>query len=76
MATSSYCPVGGMLIGDRAWTLQIHPEFSTALADNLLSTRRSLFGDDQVNTARATLSESLDQQRIAGWISRFFHQVA
>lgn len=76
MATSSYCPVGGMLIGDRAWTLQIHPEFSTALADNLLSTRRSLFGDDQVNTARATLSEPLDQQRIAGWISRFFHQVA
>jgi GMP synthase-like glutamine amidotransferase len=65
-----------MLIGDRAWTIQTHPEFSAPLADSLLNTRRALFGTEQVDAARATLTEPLDQQRIAGWISRFFHQGA
>jgi GMP synthase-like glutamine amidotransferase len=76
MATAPYCPIGGMLIGDRAWTIQIHPEFSAPLADSLLNTRRALFGTEQVDAARATLAEPLEQQRIAGWISRFFHQTA
>ena len=74
LATADYCPIGGMLIGERAWTLQVHPEFSPALADSLLSTRLALFGEEKANTARTTLSEPLQQDRIAGWISNFFHQ--
>jgi hypothetical protein len=62
------------LIGDRAWTLQIHPEFSPALADSLLATRLALFGEEKAEAARATLAEPLQQHRIAGWISNFFHQ--
>lgn len=27
-ADSDYCPNGGMFVGERAWTLQVHPEFS------------------------------------------------
>ena len=75
MARAPYCPVGGMLIGERAWTLQVHPEFSPALADSLLATRLALFGEDAANAARVTLKEPLQQNRIAGWMSRFFHQV-
>jgi GMP synthase-like glutamine amidotransferase len=63
-----------MLIGDRAWTLQVHPEFSPALADSLLATRLALFGEEKANAARETLAEPLQQHRIAGWISHFFHQ--
>ena len=74
LATADYCPIGGMLIGARAWTLQVHPEFSPALADSLLATRLALFGEEKANTARDTLSEPLQQDRIAGWISNFFHQ--
>jgi GMP synthase-like glutamine amidotransferase len=73
-ATADYCPVGGMLIGERAWTLQVHPEFSPALADSLLATRLALFGEEKASAARDTLSEPLQQDRIAGWISNFFHQ--
>jgi len=76
MARAPYCPVGGMLIGERAWTLQVHPEFSPALADSLLATRLALFGEDAAEAARVTLKEPLQQNRIAGWMSRFFHQVA
>ncbi len=74
LARADYCPVGGMLIGERAWTLQVHPEFSPALADSLLATRLELFGEEKTNAARATLDEPLHQQRVAGWISRFFNQ--
>jgi GMP synthase-like glutamine amidotransferase len=76
MAHAPYCPIGGMLIGDRAWTLQVHPEFSPALADSLLATRLALFGEDKANAARTTLSEPLDQHRIAGWMANFFHQAS
>ena len=74
-ANSDYCPNGGMLVGERAWTLQVHPEFSPALADSLLATRIALFGEDEVRAARATLNAtSLDQDLVARWISAFFHQ--
>lgn len=76
MARAPYCPVGGMLIGERAWTLQVHPEFSPALADSLLATRLALFGEEAAASARDTLKQPLQQNRIAGWMSRFFHQVA
>ena len=74
LARADYCPIGGMLIGERAWTLQVHPEFSPALADSLLATRLQLFGEETAEAARATLSQPLHQHRIAGWISRFFEQ--
>jgi GMP synthase-like glutamine amidotransferase len=74
LATADYCPIGGMTIGNTAWTLQVHPEFSPALADSLLVTRLALFGEEKAQAARTTLAEGLQQQRIAGWISSFFHQ--
>jgi GMP synthase-like glutamine amidotransferase len=74
LARADYCPIGGMLIGERAWTLQVHPEFSPELADSLLATRLQLFGEEKAEAARATLSQPLHQHRIAGWISRFFEQ--
>ncbi len=73
LARADYCPIGGMVIGERAWTLQVHPEFSPALADSLLATRLQLFGEEKANAARETLTQPLHQHRIAGWISRFFH---
>ena len=76
LAKSDYCPIGGMLIGERAWTLQVHPEFTPALADSLLATRVQLFGEEKAAAARATLAEPLQQARVAKWISRFFHQVS
>ena len=74
LASADYCPIGGMVIGERAWTLQVHPEFSPALADSLLATRLALFGEEKAEAARRTLSSGLQQQRIATWISNFFHQ--
>ena len=69
---SEYCPNGGFAIGERAWTLQVHPEFTPELADQLLAGRVELIGADRVAQARASLSRSLDRHLVAGWIKTFF----
>jgi GMP synthase-like glutamine amidotransferase len=71
-ARSAGCPIAGLTIGDRAWTLQPHPEFVPELADDLLSRRIELIGATKVAAARATLARRPDRQVVAGWIRTFF----
>jgi GMP synthase-like glutamine amidotransferase len=72
LARTPGCPIAGLTIGERAWTLQPHPEFVPELADDLLSRRVELIGAEKVRDARATLARPLDQHVIAGWITAFF----
>ena len=71
-ATSAACPNGGMVVGERAWTLQVHPEFTPALADSLLGIRLELLGAELVARARATLDRPLHRDLVAVWMARFF----
>jgi len=73
--TSDYCPNGGFAVGERAWTVQVHPEFIPPLADHLLAGRMELIGPEKVIAARATLDRPLDRQLIAQWIKEFFAPV-
>jgi GMP synthase-like glutamine amidotransferase len=70
LAGNDACPNGGMLVGERAWTLQTHPEFTPALADSLLAARVELLGADVVASARASLAEPADQDLVAWWLPR------
>jgi GMP synthase-like glutamine amidotransferase len=74
--TDGGCPVAGFTVGDRAWTLQPHPEFVPPLADHLLAGRIELIGAARVASARASLDRPLDRSRIATWIARFFGDAA
>ena len=69
---ADYCPIGGFAIGERAWTLQIHPEFVSPLADHLLAGRIELIGAEPVAVARASLEQRLDRELVAQWIQNFF----
>lgn len=75
-AADGSCPVAGMLIGERAWTLQPHPEFVAPLADHLLAGRVELIGADRVTRARASLAAPTDAPVIGAWIARFLAQAA
>ncbi len=70
---SGYCPNGGFMVGERAWTIQVHPEFVPGLADHLLAGRTELIGPAPVAAARATLTRPLDRFLVASWISQFFN---
>lgn len=71
-SASGYCPIAGMTVGERAWTVQAHPEFVAPLADHLLAGRVELIGAEKVSHARASLTQTIDQQRVARWIATFF----
>jgi GMP synthase-like glutamine amidotransferase len=72
IASAPYCPVAGMAVGERMWTVQAHPEFVPALAEHLLSLRVDLIGAEKVATARASLTQPLNQHLIAQWIANTF----
>ena len=69
---SGYCPVAGLTVGERAWTLQAHPEFVPPLADHLLAGRVELIGAEPVARARASLTQPLDRGTVARWIATSF----
>lgn len=71
-AEAGYCPNGGMLVGERAWTLQVHPEFTPELVDHLLAGRVALLGQDVVDRARASVRRPLDRELVAAWMARTF----
>jgi GMP synthase-like glutamine amidotransferase len=69
MARTESCPVAGLAIGERAWTLQPHPEFTAALADDILAAREAKIGSQVVRGARASLHRRTDSGVIAGWMA-------
>jgi GMP synthase-like glutamine amidotransferase len=64
-ARSDFCPVAGLTYGDRAWSIQPHPEFSTRLVGALCQDRRDRLGDDVTDAALASLDEPIDGQLFA-----------
>ena len=72
IASAPYCPVAGLAVGERAWTIQGHPEFVPPLADHLLAGRVELIGAERVAQARATIDQPLDRLTIGRWIANFF----
>jgi GMP synthase-like glutamine amidotransferase len=71
LATAGYCPIAMMAVGERAFGLQPHPEFTAPLSAALLDLREEMIGQPTVDDARATLAQPLDQALVADWIVRF-----
>jgi GMP synthase-like glutamine amidotransferase len=69
-STSDYCPVAGMVLGERMLTVQGHPEFTPALVSALYDSRRDRLGDAAVDAAQATLSTPLSNASVADAIVR------
>lgn len=70
-STADYCPVAGMTIGERAWSMQGHPEFTRGVVDVLYEGRRESLGDAAVDAAKRSLSVPLSNESIAAAIVRF-----
>lgn len=70
-STSEYCPIAGLTIGDRAWSVQGHPEFVPEVAHALYEGRRDRLGHAAVDEARASLATPLSNRAVARAIVRF-----
>ena len=69
IARSDSCPVAALAVGERAWTVQAHPEFVPGLADHLLAGRVELIGAERVEAARSSLTRPIDRDLVAHWIA-------
>jgi GMP synthase-like glutamine amidotransferase len=72
VARAHYCPVAGLAVGERIWTVQGHPEFVPGLADHLLAGRVALIGAARVEAARESLTRPTDREAVAQWIAATF----
>lgn len=70
-ASADYCPVAGMTIGERIWTMQGHPEFTAAIAERLYAGRVGVLPEDDVAKALATLGRPLSNDTVAAAITLF-----
>lgn len=64
-ATSTFCPNAGITYGERAWSMQPHPEFTPRLVEALCLDRRLRLGDDVAADAIASLTHPLDGHLVA-----------
>lgn len=72
---SDFCDNAALIYGDRAFTVQAHPEFDPEFIGGLIDKRGpGVVPDAQLNAAREKLSRPLDSRRIAREIGDFFRK--
>lgn len=73
LAGSDFCPNGLIAYGgQRAMSIQLHPEFDPAYAQALIAGRRGVrFGEEQADEAIVSLAAPNDHRRVAAWIEAF-----
>jgi GMP synthase-like glutamine amidotransferase len=74
LARGGICDVAALAYGDKALTIQPHPEFRPAFLKGLMETRgRGLVPEDRLAAAAARLGAPLSTDRTADRIAAFFH---
>mgnify|MGYP001818584522 CR=1 FL=1 len=64
-STADGCPNAGLVIGERMWTVQGHPEFGTEICAALYEQRRDLIGSARTDAALASLDRPLSNRHVA-----------
>jgi GMP synthase (glutamine-hydrolysing) len=75
VATSPFCANAALVYGDRAFTVQAHPEFGPDFIRDLIATRgRGVVPDPLLETAQAALDRPVDSAKLADRIARFLRE--
>jgi len=73
VACNDFCENAALVYGDRAFTVQAHPEFRDEFIDGLLTHRApGVVPQDVMDAARAKLGRDNDSARVADRIADFF----
>ena len=70
IAGSDFCPIAGFQTGSML-TFQGHPEFSRSYAESLINKRVERIGQQTVDTARETLKQEVDGDKVGEWMIAF-----
>lgn len=75
IASSPFCEYAALVYGDRAFTVQAHPEFDAEATRILLETRApGLVPADRIEAALSGLDTPTDDARLARQIGKFFRE--
>ena len=75
LASSPFCENAILAYGDRALTIQPHPEFTAAFIKGLIDTRgRGKVPDALLDAADAKIGVATDNERLANQMAEFFRQ--
>ena len=75
VATNAFCENAALLYGDTVFTVQAHPEFSSAWTADMIEGRgRGVVPDPLLDAALARGEAPIDDALLAGRIARFFHE--
>lgn len=75
IASNDFCKFAGFAYGDRAWSVQPHPEIRDDYLTGLLEVRgRGIVPEPELQTATERLGMPLDDKIIADQIAAFFKQ--
>ena len=72
VGTSEFCRYAALAYGDRAYTIQPHPEFEAGFVGGLIESRAGILPQDVANKAIASLSKETSSIKIALQIAQFF----
>ena len=72
VGSTEFCRFAALAYGDKAWSIQPHPEFDGEFASDLMEARRALIPDDVANAA--VLDRPTGAALIADHIEAFFKQ--
>ena len=73
VSSSDFCRNAALVYGDRAFTVQAHPEFDRAVTEMLLRTRApGVVPTPLIEAATADLDKPTDDKRLAREIAEFF----
>lgn len=71
---SDFCRNAALVYGDRAFSVQPHPEFDRPFVEDLLEARRDALSPAQIDAARARDDWPLDSARIAERMAAFLER--
>jgi len=75
VASNEFCENAALVYGDRAFTVQAHPEFTDDFIDGLMRTRgKGLVPDEVMAAASGRLGQPNSSAAIADRIADFFKQ--
>ena len=76
IAGNDFCKNAGLVYGDRAYTIQPHPEFSNPVIADYITLRRNpdIYDDDMMDRAIANAAIANDEALLARDIAEFFKQ--
>ena len=74
-ASNDFCTNAALVYGQKAFTVQPHPEYGRGFISGLVEHRgKGIVPDDQLDAARAALDAPDDNPRVAAQIARFFKE--